>query len=135
MRPEFVLFVTLLSAGYIMGCHSESYQTEGANSDGCFRGMAVYEEELQKAIELAPSCESDSDCVLFSANVSNCRFLIISVCETVVHRVTAKTFESSDVKNRICKAAGNGPEACAVSGICAGGPTTPACESGECIAK
>jgi hypothetical protein len=127
MRPLLVVFITLLAA-------CQSTDSDNSNTNVCERGMEAYEQALQEAIDLAPSCETDSDCVISSASVLNCPFFRMTVCGQSVHRATAARLESSEVESRICDAAGSGPYGCSIDGICAQ-PGTPACEDGTCVAR
>jgi len=140
------VYCLILVAVFPGGCQSTDHHsdtpdtsdtTEAASSDGCAKATQAYQDALNEAIEQAPSCQTDSDCVLFFADIStsNCPYFSISSCGSVVHREAAAKFESSEVQNRICKAAGSGPNGCSIESICAVGPTTPSCEAGECVAQ
>jgi hypothetical protein len=113
----------------LLGCGDEP--APEATSDPCQRAYRVHGEALADAIESAPDCSEDADCVVMDDRAS-CQGLVeVDLCDLSVHSEVLELYDPVDVSRRMCEAARGSRYACSISAACAE-HGAPVCHEGRC---
>jgi hypothetical protein len=114
----------------VAACADSHHDVPGESA--CDPASRVHDEALAEALDQAPACASDSDCVAMEDSAV-CEGLVeIHRCDLAVHQRVLELYDPIDVGERMCEAAGDAVYGCTVSALCV--PHGEAvCRAGECV--
>jgi hypothetical protein len=102
-----------------------------AKDSTCQLGLRIHREALKAALERAPSCEDDADCVVMREAVACPGSLDINLCDLAVHRQVLDYYDRDAVAQAMCEATEGSELGCSISASCAA-HEQPRCQAGEC---
>lgn len=105
---------------------------EPSREDTCQAGLRIHGEALAAAIERAPACVDDSDCISMPEEVSCPGSISISLCDVAVHRLVPEYYDREAVVAAMCEAAEGSDVGCSVNAACRE-HGEPECVAGECV--
>lgn len=108
-----------------------SRDEQPAEDSTCQIGLRIHGEALRAALDRAPSCEDDEDCVVMREAVACPGTLDINLCDLAVHRQVLDYYDRDAVAQAMCEATEGSELGCSISASCAA-HEQPLCRAGEC---
>jgi hypothetical protein len=129
MQRRAALLLALLA----LSCGSDGGGgDEPAQSDVCADAYRVHAEALRAAMESAPPCQRDGDCVVM-ADQAGCEGLVdIELCDKAVHHGVVDAYDARAVAEQICDLARQAEFGCTISASCQA-HGEPVCREGACV--
>jgi hypothetical protein len=114
----------------LLSCGSDG--DDGSSDDVCADALEVYGDALRRAMDSAPPCQVDADCVVMADHAA-CKGLIeINGCEMAVHHGVVDAYDAREVAMEICELARQSEFGCTISASCAA-HGEPVCREGACM--
>lgn len=114
----------------LAACGSSQHDVPGESA--CDPAGRVHKQALDEALDQAPPCESDTDCVAME-DTAECEGLVeIHGCDLAVHRRVLDLYDPVEVGERMCEAAADAVYGCEVSVLCVAHGAA-VCRAGECV--
>jgi hypothetical protein len=113
-----------------LGCGGDDAEPERDST--CEIGLRIHGQALADAIEMAPPCTDDADCIAMHEGASCPGVIDIDLCALAVHRLVPEYYDPEAVTRAMCEATKGAELGCSVQASCLDvGP--PRCVAGECV--
>jgi hypothetical protein len=114
----------------LVGCAGS--HTDAPFESACEPASRVHDEALAQALDQAPACESNADCVAMTDS-AECEGLVeIHRCDLAVHKRVLELYDPAEVGERMCEAAGDAQYGCTLNTLCVP-HGAPLCHAGACV--